>query len=367
MSETITILHLSDLHYDGSKTGDVEIILDALWRDLKNFPAIDMILFSGDLVKIGDNGNDFQAAEEKFIRPLLKKTGLSPNRFFPVPGNHDIQRSRIDDIIEEGLKQKLQSREEINVFLDNELKNGFSRIERLDNFNRFKEPYGADYRVNTNKLFSTYTVPMGSAEIGIACLNSSWRATGRGDNSDHGRLIIGDRQIDHAARDLDQCDLKLAVFHHPLDWLAESDQLNSERKISRKFDFLFCGHLHKSNIKLVQWFDNKSVLVQGGALYRGREFLNCYSVITLNLAMNNGYVRLRSYFDDREEFDKAVNLVKDGEYSVVLKNNGKENANATVPTGATPGERPEHDKEKGFKLFEKRSITKNGPTGDMLV
>ena len=55
----IKILQLSDLHLDSSQTKDLQIILNALWKDLDSFSGIDFILFTGDLVKVGDKKDDF--------------------------------------------------------------------------------------------------------------------------------------------------------------------------------------------------------------------------------------------------------------------------------------------------------------------
>jgi len=250
MSE-IKILHLSDLHYDSSKPKDTQIILDALWRDLEKFKDIDLILFSGDLVKAGDRKDDFYKAYQVFITPLLEKNKLNIKDFFIVPGNHDIQLGKINKVIEKGLQEVLTDRESLNDFLDEEMKNGFENIERLEQFNNFKTSFNSEHIVNSNKLFSTHVIEKKNVKIGIACLNSVWRATGAPDDGDRGKLLIGERQIDAALYDIKDCTIKIALYHHPLDCLTEYDQEDVERKLSKEFDFLFCGHLHNSNVKLV--------------------------------------------------------------------------------------------------------------------
>jgi len=242
----IKILHLSDLHYDSSKPKDTQIILNALWKDLDNFKGIDFILFSGDLVKAGDKKDEFEKAFQTFIKPLLEKTRLNISDFFITPGNHDIQMSKIDEIIEEGLKSKLKDRESVNEFLDRQIDEGFKHIERLENFNGFKTRFKTPYAVTSNKLFTTYSIQKKNVKIGIACLNTCWRATGAPDDGDRGKLLIGERQIDAALTDIKNCDIKIALYHHPLDCLTEYDQGDAERWLSKEFDFLFCGHIHNS-------------------------------------------------------------------------------------------------------------------------
>ncbi len=337
----IKILHLSDLHYDSSKPKDTQIILDALWKDLDNFRDIDFIVFSGDLVKAGDKKDDFEKALKTFIVPLLEKTKLSVSDFFIAPGNHDIQRSEIDEYLEEGLKAKLKDRESLNVFLDTQMNEDFRHIERLDHFNEFKNRFKTSYTTTFNKLFSTYVIEKKNIKIGIACLNSTWRATGCG-SMDKGRLLIGERQIDDALKYIKDCDIKIALYHHSLDWLMEYDLNDSKKRLSREFGFLFCGHLHDPNLELVQSFHNKAVLIQGGSLNNGRSYYNGYSAVCFDAQSGKGIIYLRSYYDDRRCFDKAVNKCEDGEMPIHIKKKDE--------SGKTSGKREYRMKNKKEKI-----------------
>ncbi len=340
----IKILHLSDLHYNSSKPKDTEIVLDALWKDLDNFKDIDFILFSGDLVKAGDKKGDFEKAFQALIKPLLTKTNLTMDDFFLVPGNHDVQMSRIKRVIELGLKGLLKDRDSLNAFLDEEMKNDFENIERLEHFNEFKTWFKAGHTVTSNKLFSTHIIKKKNVEIGIACLNSTWRAIGRGSH-DKGELLIGERQIDEALKDIKDCDIKIAVYHHALDWLTEYDLGDVKKILSREFDFLFCGHLHDPNLELVQSFQNKAVLIQGGSLNNGRSYYNGYSSLCFDVQKGKGIIYLRSYFDDRRMFDKAVDKCENGEMEINTKK---------MDVGG------EGSKKKGSEVKEKTDRVGNG-------
>lgn len=358
MNDNINILHLSDLHYDSNQPNDVKIILNALWEDLTNFSHIDFIVFSGDLVKAGDKETNFDEAFNVFIKPLLLETGVPVNRFFIAPGNHEIQRSQIDRYLETGLQNQLKCREDVNEFLEMQIENDFYHIERLENFNRFKkrfetQPPSPDVPLTSNKLHSTYALQKGPYKIGIACLNTSWRATGQGDNHDMGNLLIGERQLEAAVNAIEGCHLKLAVYHHPLDWLTEYDNQDMTRQLSKRFDLAFCGHLHKSNIKFEQRFDDKAILVQGGSLNKGRKYLNSYAVVSLEKNLQKGIVYLRTYFDDREEFDEAANIIKGGHFAIRLKNFDETKSNPLKNnTTSTPKETTdEKNQSKSSELF----------------
>jgi 3',5'-cyclic AMP phosphodiesterase CpdA len=93
---TLTLLHLSDLHERVAERSSWrrrrvlgqawEANLDALCED----GPYDLVCFTGDAAFAGQAQEFHQATE--FFQALLDRLGLGWNRFFPVPGNHDIDR-----------------------------------------------------------------------------------------------------------------------------------------------------------------------------------------------------------------------------------------------------------------------------------
>lgn len=61
------------------------------------------------------------------------------------------------------------------------------------------------------------------------------------------------------------------------------------------------------------------MLVQCGCLNKGRRYYNGYSVLLFNAQENKATIYLRSYFDDRSKFDKAVNKCEDGILTIELE------------------------------------------------
>ena len=319
MSE-IKILQLSDLHLDSSNTKDPQIILNALWKDLDNFKGIDLILFTGDLVRAGDTKESFDKAFRTFIEPLLNNTNVNKDNFFLVPGNHEVQLKAVNRYLEKGLEKELVDTKSINSFIDDEIENGFINIERLDHYNDFKtNVIGSSHVVTSNKLYSTHVVEKNSTKIGIACLNSAWRSAGKGGSHDNGKMLIGERQVYECLQDIGNCDIKIAIHHHPLDWLTEEDKNDTEEILFREFDFIFCGHLHQSNLKNIKNLESEIVIIQGGSLYQGRSHYNGYSVLSIDAQKGKGILYLRTYFDGRKKFDKAFDRCENGEISIGIK------------------------------------------------
>jgi predicted MPP superfamily phosphohydrolase len=316
----IKILQLSDLHLISSKVKDPQIILNALWKDLENFKGIDMILFTGDLVMGGDSQESFDKAYEIFIAPLLEKTGVRNENFFIVPGNHEVQLNAIDDILESGLKSALSNRDTVNKFIDKQIETKFRQIERFDHFYDFKtKVIGSGHARTINRMYSTHVVNKKGINIGIACLNSAWRAAGKGGDNDNGKMMIGERQVHECLNDLQECDIKIAMHHHPLDWLTEDDKNHCEDVLFREFDFDFCGHLHHSNLKMIRSLEDEIVVIQGGSLYKGRSHYNGYSVLSIDTQAQQSTLYLRTYFDSRNKFAKAIDRCDDGQLTIPLK------------------------------------------------
>ncbi|MFD0961036.1 metallophosphoesterase family protein [Paenibacillus chungangensis] len=299
----VTFLNLSDLHIQSKKIEDIRIVLNALFEDIeKQNCKIDFILFNGDLINNGSQGltgdKEFELAVNEFINPLLRVTGLSYNEFFIVPGNHDINRLKISEFIDLDITSKFNDRDRLNKFIDNigSVDNKLL-LRRLEDYNEFVEglyPGKSPYTVRSNPLFSTYIIKIGEYKIGIACLNSSWGAYGG--SSDINQLLIGVRQIDLAARDLADCHLKIAMFHHPLDWLKEFDREAIKDILFVNFNMVFNGHLHVQNQQMIVTEQFKTIMYRCGSLFENRLF-NGYAITHVNMNTSEADIYLREYYD----------------------------------------------------------------------
>ena len=66
------------------------------------------MVITGDLIDKGGTSflptdNPYEILHEEFIRPLLTELSIDVNHLFIIPGNHDIQESKIEDISEDGI------------------------------------------------------------------------------------------------------------------------------------------------------------------------------------------------------------------------------------------------------------------------
>ena len=100
-------LHLSDLHLTYQETGGENWAVDQFNQDmvtrsmvdaikeLVQHKPLDMILITGDLAKRGKR-EEYQVVDV-FCERLLDVTGVPASRLYLVPGNHDVDRSKVDE------------------------------------------------------------------------------------------------------------------------------------------------------------------------------------------------------------------------------------------------------------------------------
>jgi predicted MPP superfamily phosphohydrolase len=312
----INILHLSDLHYDSLREKDLSIILNALLTDLKGLKDHEntrphIVAFSGDLVKTGDSKNDFEKVESNFITPLLETLGLDYDSFFLSPGNHDLQKSSVKEIHELGLKQALTDRDKINQLFDT-IDDNQEYFERLNNYNIFRDSLSSKNIITSNILYSTHQITINGFSVGIACLNSSWRSSCKGDEADYGKLLVAERQLDTAVKDIKDCQLRIGLFHHPFEWINIIERINIKLRAFQHFDLLLFGHNHEPEPRYEYSGSHGALQNICGCLYQSRDYYNGYSIINYNLVEKKVNIYLRSYFNQRRQFDKALNYVREG-------------------------------------------------------
>lgn len=324
----LEVVHLSDVHLYEKNLKDFGYIRKALIARLKDAIAgkgapPDIVVFSGDLVQAGGSKSDFDRAHSEFLEPLFSEVGLDFGRFFLVPGNHDINREtvRSDPILEGGQRSSLKTREGLSQFIDRNLGRSPSyHFSRLNEYFEYRTSRAFAKHVRTTPFFTSHRVDLAAGSIGIACLNTAWRCTGEAEDVDYGQLLLGERSIAEALKDLDHTDIKLAIFHHPIPWLRSFDQDDCKPLLLKEFDLIMTGHCHRSRPESVSTPTGRAVLSEGGALYVKREYFNGFCWITLDRSSGLAEFKLWRYEDQNAmySFEPATNVAPAGTYVVRL-------------------------------------------------
>jgi len=236
------IIHFSDLHY-GKHNDRIERMLPVLIKELEtinNEKAIDLIVLSGDLVWTGENEKNFETVQNEFIEPLLSKLNISQDSFILTQGNHDNSKDEKElPLVKEHI-DRFEENDEVDEFVskdDEQFKLSFIKSENYYNF--IRSFYKND---DINKLYQVFKREIDHKKIGIVSFNSSWRAF-IGNHAN--KLLIPKSIVNKAVKKIKDCDIKIAVIHHPLEDLKDFNQFEVEDIIHEQFHILTSGHYHK--------------------------------------------------------------------------------------------------------------------------
>ncbi len=320
----VRILHLSDLHARPERHPDMKIVLSALFAALDqalttHSGSIDLICFTGDIAYSGRK-EEYAYAADVFFDPLLRLLQLSTHALFVVPGNHDVDRSLINGDPEgtEQLLQTLTTPDEVNKLLDNTQMRA-TVTSRLASYADFVAEYlGGHVNGQDPSYYVVRTHGVRDLEIAVACLNTAW---GSASDTDFGKLLLGERQIDCAVTSIADPALRIGLVHHPLEWLCDFDKKCCSRRLLAEFDLVLSGHLHDPEPSLVETPNGRSIFSSAGAVFDGRSF-NGFSIIEIDCFLLKGQVLLWRYYDQRREFDVDLIVARDGKFSFDLVRSG---------------------------------------------
>jgi predicted phosphodiesterase len=262
---------------------------------------IDLIIFSGDLTWSGDDV-EFALAQELLLDPLEALTGCSHEQIVFVPGNHDVKRALIDEYAETGWAQATETRDGVIGLMENE--QALERATaRLAGWQAFVKAYYEDADVApVGTLARTHRLEIRGITVGIAALNSAWRASGL---LDKGRLLIGERQLLPALEAIDDVDMPLVAVHHPLDWLAPFDLDATRAEFAGRGVMVLSGHEHLSEPMSVNTAGGQVVYSRAGSLFSSLGYNNGYSLVDVAPRDGRSDFVLRTWWPDRREWDEG--------------------------------------------------------------
>jgi|GEM_PF-5120172 len=320
----IRILHISDLHASSDGETDQRMLVEGMLQDVESLSTekpVDLAIFSGDLADKG-TGDEYALARGILIEPLVNRLKIDHDRLIAIPGNHDVDRTTIRANVERGLAQGLGNREEVEALLcdDRDLEDA---LERLSGWRAFIEDTvldGGDHAVvEVGALATGRKLEIDGRSVGLAVINSAWRCSGA---EDRGRLLVGMPQAEVALRAVSDCDVRLAVMHHPLDWLAsfEADQLQGE--FEAQGAIVLSGHEHSAKPSALRSPRGESLYLRAGCLYSGSDYPNSYFIIDIDPDDRAVRVYIRRWAPDLREFSAATEVAKTGAFDFELPRGG---------------------------------------------
>lgn len=316
----LKILHISDLHYTkGLKDNKV---IDAFFKDINDL-NVDFVFFTGDMTFSGTR-DDFILFKKEYYSLLLER--FPADRILFCPGNHDVDRGLVKKIIGKTMADQINSHNELKEVVSGHKTHWFYTTHRLKNYFKFLGTISSSYKGlklhSYTKFYANYIFEIDGKEIGVSAFNSSWLA--EGGQKDYGKLAIGSQNVEDAFKELKNCSLKLCMFHHPKEWLSPYD--DSIDLIKKRYDYAFNGHNHEAKPEMQSTPHNDLVFSNTGCLHESDEYFNGYTILEIDEGQIN--FNVRTYFPKREEFDKAIDLFKNGSWTIEKRNLPKINSEA---------------------------------------
>jgi predicted phosphodiesterase len=300
-STEILVVHISDLHARCEKRDQMAIRTKALLADLESISAqIDLVVFSGDAAYAG-KPEEFQLARDELFDKIVSRLHINRRRIITVPGNHDVDRTTINEVEEAGLRSLINGTDDAERFIEA----APEKVDRLENYYAFLK----EFKNEDKTTFSASTFLIKGVNVGIAALNSAWRCA---DDQDKERLFLTERVVNKAASELENADLRIAVLHHPFDWYHSSERSVVLEDLKRRFNIILTGHLH-DNTSLAEVTPNHETLhLATRALFDGKISEEGYNYYGIDFANKKLHAHYRKFFRRRDRFDKDTEHAHDG-------------------------------------------------------
>jgi predicted phosphodiesterase len=280
-------LHLSDLHVRGEADWERDVVLRDLRRDLPGLArkaGIEpkLLFVTGDIAW-GGAPREYEVAQ-RFFDALGEALGLPlRERAFLVPGNHDAERERLDLIVAHQHKVLAMDddafRTEVGRLVTTpRLMRSFG--ERLHGFcAHTRRVLGPARGLLVDRPWRSDVVELDGMRVGVASLCSAWMC-GPDDDSKHRRIVLGEAQVRELAQELEAAGthLRIALLHHPLDWLHEAEEGIIGGLLRRSFDVVLHGHRHRAEASRLVGQGGGLVVVEAGSAYAGSGWYHACSL-----------------------------------------------------------------------------------------
>ncbi len=302
-SGELRVAHLSDLHAvatEGDQYFAQERVARALVSDLQGQAgerAVDIIVFSGDLSYDGSEAA-LRRGREILLDPLR---GAFPGiPILSVPGNHDVERARIDKVVELGLAGALTDRESVVARLADQ-GNAEQARSRLAHWDRIAAEWEVGAEAEPLSPGShRYRLQVNGLDVAIGAFDSAWRA--KGGVEDKGQLIVGVDFLEEFLRGAEGADLRLVVFHHPVDWLIEFDRQPALGALERAGALVLTGHEHRADPSLEMTTRGAALHCRTSSSFDSVEHPNGYAIIDIDPSRGETKVALRRWQPENDIF-----------------------------------------------------------------
>ena len=266
----LTILHLSDLHFDNTGAQPFKLY-DALLNDVESqlkYSKNVVVIVTGDVI---DQANyrckDLAVHFFENLKSVVDSLKIDIKGIYFVPGNHDKERSyatkTLSRVIDPFDKDYFDN---FSVFFKKSFKKYVSLTKEISNIffpESLKDFNESTYGCNQLSIDDQLYI--------FVRFNTAWSATG---DADRRNLNLGSFQLQEIEKEFRSIILQqtsssakkkpvvIAMAHHPLNWLTgqEEDRVQNFLIGQRGIDaqIFLCGHTHTRDV--INWSNNRQSL-----------------------------------------------------------------------------------------------------------
>jgi predicted MPP superfamily phosphohydrolase len=295
-------IHLSDFHTGKDGYGQSRMfkyILDHIQSRVAQNRGPDLVFITGDIANKGQPA-EYKKFYENFFWPLLEcLPAESQERIFIIPGNHDVNRMQARAV------QTYDVLLRVPEFLDPTEQGQF---ERQALFPRFRA-YADNDVTNSSEhwLFSSagvfrHVISLREQTIGILGINTAWLSYS---DDDRNKLSAGRGLLEEGLESLRECNLKIVLGHHPLDWFLDTELEPTRARLGRHNALYLHGHMHKGRARYEEGGGYPFLTLQSGACFQAREsdiWVNRLLWCELDLASHEIYIEPLQWSGDHHDW-----------------------------------------------------------------
>lgn len=238
-NQPLKILYTGNFQYDDLTFNKVAfaVFLQQL-SVLKN--KVDLIIFSGNLVKKAEKATIFDELQEHIITPIIHCLNISIDKVFFTIGTSDISEQAV--WAEAMLKQLPNT--DLDIFLEQNRYTKEAILSKMRAFKEFEENYSRLEHKLVSNFDSSFIIENKQLHIGINMLNSVWKFDNKVSDLP---VTIGRLQFANGLSYILDCDYKIASSYFPFDLLDTFEQKFIEEDFN-KYNIVFFSSTEKSAI-----------------------------------------------------------------------------------------------------------------------
>ena len=280
---TATLLHLSDFHFKPSDEWDQKAVVNDLLRALEDSREPDLVVVTGD-ISFSGRIDEYALAAKFFLEGLLPKLGLPPDRVYFVPGNHDVDRSLVGEMVRSSQEALIRDSDP-DRHLAAILSSPEERSLLLKRFSAYSD-FVADLTGDADRAKPWWSARREVNGIDLALVGLCSPLLSCGD-TDRGNLILGQPTVNEATSE--GPEIAISLLHHPFDYMIESDKPAIDR-VKSWSDLILRGHLHTESAHREEWTEGEVVTLAAGSAYQGSRRRNGFNLISIDAGARTAHI-----------------------------------------------------------------------------